>query len=52
MCVIVKKHKGGGLEPRVELRSFLNVVIRNWILKNEWVRDRTGLDKDTKNSGK
>ena len=51
-CVIVKKHKGEGLEPRVELRSFLNIVIRNWILKNEWLRDRTGLDKDTESSGK
>ena len=40
------------MEPRVELRSFLNIVIRNWILKNEWLRDRTGLDKDTESSGK
>ena len=29
------------MEPGVELRSFLNIVIRNWILKNEWIRDRT-----------
>ena len=52
MCVIVKKNKGGGLEPRVELRSFLNIVIRNWIVNNEWIRDRTGLNKDTESSGK
>lgn len=28
------------MEPRVELRSFLNIVIRNWILKNEWLREK------------
>ena len=41
MCVILKEHKGRGLEPRVELRSFLNRISRNWILKDEWVRDRS-----------
>lgn len=52
MCVIVKKNKGGGMEPSLELRSILNIVIRNWILNNEWIRYRTGLNKDTESSGK
>lgn len=52
MCVIVKKNKGGGMEPSLELRSILNIVIRNWILNNEWIRYRTGLNKDTECSGK
>lgn len=41
MCVIVKKNKGGGMEPSLELGHF-NIVIRNWILNNEWIRYRTG----------
>lgn len=47
-----KEEQRRRLEPRVELRSFLNIVIRNWILNNEWIRDRTGLNKDTESSGK
>lgn len=50
MCVILKEHKGRGLEPRVELRSLLNRISRNWTLKDEWVREQ--IDKDIESSGK
>lgn len=41
MYIVLKKHKGKGLEPRVELSSVLNRVSRNWILKGDFVRDRS-----------